>query len=128
MHVHVVQPALLSYRVDFFDRVARALGPEFTVYHPADRTTDRFGAMAVGPASFRWQRGFGSYRRLPLGLAWQDGVLSIRLARGDVLVVPGGPRCISHMALLLRARLRGARIIWWGHYWTSSSRRWRFAV
>jgi glycosyltransferase involved in cell wall biosynthesis len=62
------------------------------------------------------------------GIFWQTGALSIRIAHGDVVVVNGAPRCLSNIALLLKARLQGASTIWWGHYWSSTSRAWRAAL
>ena len=67
-------------------------------------------------------------RAIAPGLSWQVGALSVPIAPGDIVVVSGGPRCLSNIALLLWARLKGARTIWWGQYWSASSRRWRFAL
>src|SRR5690606_18605046 len=50
------------------------------------------------------------------------------MSRGDVLVVSGAPRGLSNIALLLRAKMKGVKTIWWGHYWSSTSRPWRAAL
>lgn len=47
------------------------------------------------------------------------------LEAGDVLVLPGNPRNLSSLILLVRGKFNGATIVWWGHYWSSTSRRWR---
>lgn len=67
-------------------------------------------------------------RRLLPGLLWQQGAASLPMRRGDIVVVSGAPRCLSNLVILIRARLRGARTIWWGHYWSASSKPWRFAL
>lgn len=64
-------------------------------------------------------------RLLPGGLLWQPGVSGLSVLRGDIVVLSGNPRQLSAVALLIRAKLCGARIVWWGHYWSSTSRRWR---
>jgi glycosyltransferase involved in cell wall biosynthesis len=64
-------------------------------------------------------------RDLPGGAEWQDGAMGIPVRRGDVLVVTGAPRCLSTLGLIAKARLRGARVLWWGHYWSATTRPWR---
>lgn len=124
MHIHVIQPALPTYRIDYFDRVARMMGPNYTVHYSV---TD-FGALTTKPLTYPWERPVGAMRTLIPGLQWQDGVLWLPMHRDDIVVISGGPRCLSNMALLVRAWLKGVRTIWWGHYWSASSRPWRMAL
>lgn len=67
-------------------------------------------------------------RRLLLGLDWQPGVLSTSLMHGDIVVVSGAPRNVSNMLMLAWARLKGVQTVWWGHYWSSTSRTHRFLL
>lgn len=67
-------------------------------------------------------------RTVAPGLEWQPGVMSVPLHRGDVVVVSGAPRNLSNMLMLVRARMAGAHTVWWGHYWSSSSRTSRFLI
>jgi glycosyltransferase involved in cell wall biosynthesis len=67
-------------------------------------------------------------KRLFPGAEWQVGALSVPISRGDAVVVSGGPRCLTNLLLLLRARLRGARTIWWGQLWSGTTRMHRFLV
>lgn len=123
LNVSVFQPATPTYRIDFFDRLAKALGDGFSVhYSPVD-----MGALSV---SIRkpWAKLLAPMRRMAPGLEWQPGVLSAPIRRGDVVVVSGAPRNLSHMLMLVRARLAGARTIWWGHYWSSTSKVSRFRL
>ncbi len=119
--VIVFQPALPSYRLDFFNRVAKRLRSCFTVsYSPTD-----MGALSAGVASPPWARMLPPIRQLS-GMEWQPGILTTRMRRGDILVVCGAPRNISSMLMLVVARLRGVKTVWWGHYWSSTSKAHRF--
>lgn len=112
------QPALPAYRLDFFERVAQKLGTGFGVcYSPTD-----MGALSARSSEPSWARRLGPMRRILPGLEWQSGVLSTPVRRGDVVVISGAPRNVSNMLMLIQARLKGARTIWWGHYWSSTSK------
>lgn len=121
MSVTIIQPTVPSYRFGLFNRLACKLGPSFSVH----ASPGKLGVLTERTSRFAWERPLGPMRRLLPGLEWQPGALSIPIARGDVVVVSGAPRCLSNMALLLKARWKGARTIWWGHYWSSTSRPWR---
>jgi glycosyltransferase involved in cell wall biosynthesis len=55
------------------------------------------------------------------GVEWQVGALSVPFKRGDTVVVCGAPRNLSTLLVLARARLIGARTIWWGQYWSATT-------
>ena len=122
--VTVIQPALPAYRLDFFDRVADQLGAGFSVY----ATPGDLGVLTEAVTPRTWSRHLGRMQPLVPGAAWQRGALAIPIARGDVLVISGAPRCLSNVVLLLRARWRGARTVWWSHLWSATSRRHRYLV
>lgn len=123
-NVLLFQPALPAYRLDFFERVAQKLGTGFGVcYSPAD-----MGALSAQSSEPSWARRLAPMRRILPGLEWQSGVLSTPVRRGDVVVILGAPRNISNMLMLVHARLKGARTIWWGHYWSSTSKPHRFIL
>lgn len=121
--VHVIQPAVPGYRIDFFNRVAQILGTGFTVHYSP---TDMGVLSVVLPGA--WAKPLPPMGHLAPGLEWQSGVLSIPLRRADVVVVSGAPRNLSNMLMLIRARLAGARTVWWGHYWSSTSKASRFRL
>lgn len=121
LSIVILQPTVPSYRRGFFGRLAERLGPDFTVYASAQD----MGVLSERRARPAWERPLGAMRRLLPGLEWQAGALSIPITRNDVVVVSGAPRCLSNIALLLKAKWKGARTIWWGHYWSSTSRPWR---
>lgn len=125
MSVIIVQPAVPSYRVPFFDRLANQLGRDFRVY--ASRDTS-LGALNANDEAHSWQRSLKPIHSIFPGLSWQPGAVGIAMTKGDILVVSGQPRTISTLVLLIRARALGVRTVWWGHFWTSSSKRWRAAI
>lgn len=123
--ITVVQPAVPSYRLSLFARMAQRFGSGFTVY--ASRQQE-LGVLCETSERAYWQRDLGPMRRLIAGLEWQVGALALPVSKGDILIVCGAPRAISTLALLMKGRLKGARTIWWGHYWSSTSKPWRAAL
>lgn len=120
--ITVLQPGVPTYRVDFFDRLAMHYGARFAVYaSPLD-----LDVLTDTSATYPWERRLGPIRPLPGGVMhWQSGALSVPMRRGDVLVLWGAPRSLSVILSIIRARARGVRVVWWGHYLspTSSPRR-----
>lgn len=113
-----------SYRRPLFDRMASKLGSVLVVYASNQR---ELGVLSTGDGS-SWQRDLGRLQPLPLGLEWQQGACSVPVKRGDVLVICGAPRTLSTIVLLFKGMLLGAHTIWWGHYWSATSRPWRAAI
>ena len=57
-----------------------------------------------------------------LGPFYIERGLSIAgLRRGDVLVIDGNVRNIFLMLLLVKARLKGLKVVWWAQHWTFGS-------
>ncbi len=121
--VILCQPALPAYRLDFFGRLATHFGDRFrTYYSPTD-----MGALTKAEGPPTWSTAVGLMRPLISGvIEWQPGLLAIPMERGDTLIVCGGPRNLATLALLAKARCRGVRTIWFGHYWSSTTRPYRF--
>ena len=122
--VTVIQPALPAYRLDFFDRVANRLGAGFSVY----ATPGDLGVLTEATTPRSWSKSLGRMQPLAPGALWQKGALSIPIARGDVVVISGAPRCLSNIVLLIKARWRGAHTVWWSHLWSATSRQYRYLV
>lgn len=119
-----VQPAVPEYRVGFFNRLAERPEYQVLVYHtPQDE-----GGQCNSLGAPSWPRKLGRVRTVLPGVQWQSGVLAINLSKEDVVVVSGAPRCLSNLALLLKAKLLGAKTVWWGHYWSATSKAWRFSI
>lgn len=115
-----VQPALPSYRIDFFDRIYESFGNRLRVYY----SPGQLGSL-TSQVNRPWAYEVGNINRIPGNLAWQRDVIDIPLRRNDILVLSGNPRHISTLILLFKAKVTSVRTVWWGHYWSSTSRRWR---
>lgn len=118
----IVQPALPSYRVDFFKRIAQDLGSDFCVYYSP---SSDLGVLTETKVEHRWAKPLGAIWSPFPGAEWQNGALAFPVKRGDVIVVSGAPRYLTTLLLLIKAKLRGAETIWWGHYWSSTSKKYR---
>jgi glycosyltransferase involved in cell wall biosynthesis len=121
MAIHIIQPALPAYRIDFFRRLAERYGDKFFVYYsPID-----MGILTETSIRNGWEYPIGPMLNPVRGTEWQVKALSILFGRDDIVVVCGAPRNLSTLLVLIKARMKGARTVWWGHYWsaTTSSRR-----
>ena len=123
-NIIIIQPALPAYRIDFFERVAKKLCEQFTVYY--SRTN--LGVLTSEDRTYTWAKPIGPIKPLFRGVEWQSNVLSIPIRRGDLIIVSGAPRCLSNLILLTYARLRGAKTVWWGHLWSGTSKKYRFLL
>ncbi len=122
--VLVFQVALPTYRIDFFDKIASGLSEGFKVYY----SDGKLGILTEGRATYGWAVRLGAVRSFLGVFEWQSGVLSTPIEKGDVVVVSGGPRCITNLLLLIVARLKGAKTVWWGQYWSHTSKQHLFLI
>lgn len=123
MTIHIIQPALPTYRIDFFRRIASIKGHQagVMVYY----SKINMGALTKLSHNYAWSSELGPIISIFFGLFWQRGVTNISIQRGDIVVISGAPRCISNIYILLKAKLLGARTIWWGHFRGASAKEWR---
>lgn len=115
--ISIIQPALPSYRIDFFERLAQYYGTGIVVYYS---NTD-LGVLTRSDRFASWQQPIGPMLYPIRGVEWQVGALSVPFRRGDTVVVCGAPRNLSTLLVLAKARMKGARTIWWGQYWSATS-------
>jgi glycosyltransferase involved in cell wall biosynthesis len=112
-----IQPALPSYRIDFFHRLASHYGDSMRVhYSPVD-----MGALTASRDRAPWEYPIGPMLHPIRSVEWQVGALSVRFRHGDTVVVCGAPRNLSTLLLLARAQMIGARTVWWGQYWSATT-------
>ncbi len=119
----VFQSSLPVYRIDFFFRVFQKFGDKFTVYY----SPTEMGALTEGISQYRWAKRLGRIGTPLPGIEWQRGALSVPIKRGDIVVLMGA-RSLTNLLIVLRGRLAGARTVWWGHYWSSTSKSYRYAI
>ena len=120
--IRIFQPVILEYRKGLYSGLGKRYGDRIEVWAsdclgadksiPLDdiRTDYDHPFIKIGP--FLWQRR-----------------LSLRgMKKGDVLVVCGEPRQLSSLYFALAAKMRGIRVIWWGHHWSSTSKMWKVRI
>ncbi|MDB2699701.1 glycosyltransferase family 4 protein [Alphaproteobacteria bacterium] len=83
---------------------------------------EELNSLDTGTDGFEWIRRVPSPLNLFWGVHWQSGLLSLPLKRGDILVLSGQPRNISNIVALVFFRLKGVTVLWWGHYWSATSK------
>ena len=120
MTLHIVQPALPTYRVAFFRELQQELSKRGAHLRVYASPRDFLGVESVPPDGFEadLQSNLSVHLR---GHAFWQGGLHVPLARADVLVINGNPRLFSNYALWLRAKLLGIPVIWWGQGWSAGS-------
>lgn len=123
-NVKFIQKSLPGYRFHFFDRLFDHPDAEGKVYFSSEKPFSH----RHGNENPRWAHEMKSLLRLPFGFDWQPGVFGIPLSRGDLLVVGGNPRNLTILCLVIKAKMQRVTVVWWSHYWSSTSKSWRFRV
>jgi glycosyltransferase involved in cell wall biosynthesis len=125
--VQVIQPLVPHYRVPFFRRVRAR--KRFEIKVCASRTfPGEHSLKSADPPEVFVDLSYRCTSLLGGSLFWQHGLkLDDRLGRGDVLVL-GQIRFLNTLPLMLSAKLRGAKIVWWGQGWSATSRPWSAAI
>lgn len=121
----IFQPALPTYRVDFFKRLSNIYGENFHLYYSYGSIE---GAMEFSRERYEWASCLGKIYSFRKTVEWQSGALDININRGDLVVICGAPRCLTNLLLLIKAKIRGAKTIWWGHFWSATSNKYRFYI
>lgn len=125
MRITLIQPALPAYRRPLFGRMAEEIGAQFRVYSSSDPA---LGILDVDHTQNAWDFKLGPIRRFYPGFEWQSGAMDIPISRNDVVILCGAPRNITTLLLLAKCKAKGAKTIWWGQYWSATSKVWRARV
>ena len=123
MKIIFVQPSIPLYRVHFFKSLAYEFAENFIVIHSK-------GDLGELTPSFKyqWSKCIGRVIKIGFGLNWQKNLINYPIKRGDIVVVSGNPRYISSILFILKGKLLGCKILWWGHYRSSTSKTWRIKL
>ena len=118
-----VQPALPKYRVDFFKRLSLRYDESLKVYFSSSSSLKSLEINEF----YNWALELDPIYVLPYlaHLEWQPNIIGLKINKGDILILSGNPRQVSTLVLLLKAKLKGVKVVWWGQYWSSTSKRWR---
>lgn len=126
MKIHVLQPALPKYRINFFEEVNTNLDSdfEFKVYH----SDLKLGKVMNEENDYIWSTSLGPARSLGSQLFWQKKISEIDLKKGDILILSGAPRYLSNIYLLIKAKILKVKVVWWGHFKSPNQKSWRFFI
>lgn len=121
--VVIIQPALGRYRKGFVESLVNKNHGEFDISIYCSKQ-DNLGVSSMDAVPEEINYNFVKLTQLFRGTFWQHLVLSIlkeKLSSKDSLVINGNPRFLSSITLSLFLKLKGVRIIWWGHAWSATS-------
>ena len=121
MKVIILQPALPNYRIDFFNRINSFKNLVVDVYY----SDVSLGILTKYKNKYIWAHKIGKLIEILPGLYWQFGALAINISKADCVVVCGAPRNLTTILILLKAKLRKKKTVWWGQYWSSTSKKYR---
>jgi len=105
----IVQPALPKYRIDFFERLYKEYGESFKVYYASSDLNVKSAEKII------WASCSGEIKKLFFGFFIQPGI-RLNLSPGDVVVISGNIKNLSFLRFFILSRLRGASVLWWGHF------------
>ena len=108
-----IQPAFPLYRKCFFDKLFAAYKDNFKLITAFDPS---LGSLNISNSSYIKQSKMYSFGNL---FFWQSSVFKLDMDRDTILVLPSNPRIISSLVIFIIAKLRGAKIIFWGHFHTA---------
>ncbi len=77
---------------------------------------------------YPWSKCIGKVIKIGFGLVWQKNLIYFTVKKDHIIVVSGNPRYLSTILFVLKAKLVAAKIIWWGHYRSSTSKNWRIKL
>jgi len=112
--IHIVQPCIPHYRIALFKGLLANKNCKFYIDQSITGTI---------PEQINKKCVDCRIQMLPLGFKWQKNINSITLNQDDVLVICGDIHYLSNIVLSIRAKLSGARVVWWGQVWSAKSSR-----
>jgi glycosyltransferase involved in cell wall biosynthesis len=124
--VDIVQPIVPEFRVALFEGLARDSDLDVSV-QASEKFISGSASVAMSMPSYTLAHPVVRLFRTPL--IWQKKLSLIKAkGRGDVLVVCGDIAHLSNYALILKAKLRGVGVIWWGHHRTAYGKPFKIKV
>lgn len=115
--IHVIQPEIPKYRVPFFKSLIEQYRTSIKIYF----SEGQLGALNTRIESDHYVQ-LGEIKKIIFGLFYQKGVEDIVIKKHDIVVLCGNIRHLSALYLLLKCRLIGAKVVWWGHLKSSTSK------
>lgn len=119
MKIIFVQPNIPIYRVPFYSLLNKKFNDQMEVW----ASVDIYGKTTNSGFNYKWSKQLGGIIGIKDKIEYQKGWNSIRFNKSDIIVISGGPRCISNIFLLLKAKLIGSKTVWWGHYKSTKTKK-----
>ena len=123
MKILFVQPSIPLYRLSFFKSLASQFGKFFRVIYSEGNSGELTPSL-----KYPWCKCIGKEIKIGFGFVWQKNLINFPVKRDCIIVVFGNPRYLSTILFILKAKLLGAKILWWGHYRSSTSKDWRIKL
>lgn len=117
--VDIVQPRIAHYRLPLYQGLKQ--DPRLDIKIQASK--ECFGNKSVAGLGREFDLNHRAVRIFGSSFIWQKGLRLIKARKkGDVLVVCGDLHFLSIFPLILKARLKGVAVIWWGHHLSANAR------
>ena len=108
--IRIFQPIVPEYRVALFDGLGRRYGERIDIW-----AAESMGKDVSYPLSDMVYDYTHPFRRIG-PFVWQKGLSLRGLSKGDVIVVCGDVHQLSSLWIVLKAKLCGIKVVWWGHH------------
>ncbi|QWD70721.1 glycosyltransferase [Polynucleobacter sp. UB-Siik-W21] len=118
----IIQLENPKYREEFYSHCQSIIELPIQIYYSEARNKSII--FNANNSAFEYQRCIGNTIEF-FGMYWQVNVGRIPIKRGDVIIVDGNPRILSNFYILAKSFFLGAKTVWWGHYWSSTSKHYR---
>lgn len=113
--IRIFQPIVPEYRVALFDGLGERYGERIEIWAAQGSGQDRSYPLSKMCYDYNHpMRKIGPF-------VWQKGLSLKGLNKRDVIVVCGDIHQLSSLRIALQAKLRGIKVVWWGHHRTATS-------
>ncbi|MGL1935166.1 MAG: glycosyltransferase family 4 protein [Fibrobacterales bacterium] len=120
--IYIYQPCLPRYRIPFFTVLAERIPLTLIV-----GATDEAGLASVSAPDLNVIT-VPSPKLYFNRVSWYRTSSVVSYKKGDVVVINGNPRILSNIPLVIKARIAGASIVWYGQGWSSGTSSFTYLV
>lgn len=112
--IRIFQPVVQEYRVALHEGLANRYGDRIEIWASPKRGVD----VSIPLKKMRYDYSHKFFKFGPF--IWQTGFSLKGLSKGDVIVVCGDIHQLSSLRIAVKARLKGVKVVWWGHHKSAS--------
>ena len=113
-NIQIIQPILTEYRKNLFDNLIKKKKYNLFIYFS---NTSPFGnsIKLIKKNKVNYYK-VGRWINILNVFFWQSNLkIDKRLTKGDVLIICGSLRHLSLIPLIISAKLRSIKVVWWSH-------------